>query len=135
MRPGRFVALRDAVISQRIWSGRDSIHFESLPCACRRDSAVIKEEIKSFLANRRISQAVVAQVTGQSELHLHPYRPAVQVNCSHLVESQDPTPSPPYNEDTTSSTQLYPTKIIINGLVAFCVLYNECATLSPCVCM
>lgn len=40
-------------------------------CACRRDSAVIKEEIKSFLANRRISQAVVAQVTGQSELLLH----------------------------------------------------------------
>lgn len=31
---------------------------------CRRDSSVIKEEIKSFLANRRISQAVVAQVTG-----------------------------------------------------------------------
>ncbi|MEQ2164135.1 hypothetical protein GOODEAATRI_003397 [Goodea atripinnis] len=30
----------------------------------RRDSSVIKEEIKSFLANRRISQAVVAQVTG-----------------------------------------------------------------------
>ncbi|MEQ2199321.1 hypothetical protein XENOCAPTIV_009484 [Xenoophorus captivus] len=29
----------------------------------RRDSSVIKEEIKSFLANRRISQAVVAQVT------------------------------------------------------------------------
>ncbi|XP_028999233.1 homeobox-containing protein 1-like isoform X2 [Betta splendens] len=33
----------------------------------RRDSAVIKEEIKSFLANRRISQAVVAQVTGISQ--------------------------------------------------------------------
>ncbi|XP_061876758.1 homeobox-containing protein 1-like isoform X4 [Entelurus aequoreus] len=30
----------------------------------RRDSAVIKDEVKSFLANRRISQAVVAQVTG-----------------------------------------------------------------------
>uniref|UniRef100_A0A8D0I831 Homeobox containing 1 n=1 Tax=Sus scrofa TaxID=9823 RepID=A0A8D0I831_PIG len=29
-----------------------------------RDSSVIKEEIKAFLANRRISQAVVAQVTG-----------------------------------------------------------------------
>ncbi|XP_010183663.1 PREDICTED: homeobox-containing protein 1, partial [Mesitornis unicolor] len=29
----------------------------------RRDSSVIKEEIKAFLANRRISQAVVAQVT------------------------------------------------------------------------
>lgn len=37
--------------------------------ACRRDSAVIKEEIKSFLANRRISQAVVAQVTGEYQLH------------------------------------------------------------------
>ncbi|XP_068432963.1 homeobox-containing protein 1-like isoform X2 [Clinocottus analis] len=33
----------------------------------RRDSAMIKEEIKSFLANRRISQAVVAQVTGISQ--------------------------------------------------------------------
>lgn len=32
---------------------------------CRRDSAIIKEEIKTFLGNRRISQAVVAQVTGQ----------------------------------------------------------------------
>ncbi|XP_061748281.1 homeobox-containing protein 1-like isoform X4 [Nerophis ophidion] len=30
----------------------------------RRDSGVIKDEVKSFLANRRISQAVVAQVTG-----------------------------------------------------------------------
>lgn len=33
----------------------------------RRDSSMIKEEIKSFLANRRISQAVVAQVTGISQ--------------------------------------------------------------------
>ncbi|XP_069089886.1 homeobox-containing protein 1 isoform X2 [Pleurodeles waltl] len=32
-----------------------------------RDSSVIKEEIKAFLANRRISQAVVAQVTGISQ--------------------------------------------------------------------
>ncbi|KAG8445866.1 hypothetical protein GDO86_010597 [Hymenochirus boettgeri] len=33
----------------------------------RRDSSVIKEEIKAFLGNRRISQAVVAQVTGISQ--------------------------------------------------------------------
>ncbi|XP_067116643.1 homeobox-containing protein 1a isoform X4 [Osmerus mordax] len=33
----------------------------------RRDSAIIKEEIKTFLGNRRISQAVVAQVTGISQ--------------------------------------------------------------------
>ncbi|XP_077450646.1 homeobox-containing protein 1-like [Stigmatopora argus] len=33
----------------------------------RRDSGIIKEEIKCFLANRRISQAVVAQVTGISQ--------------------------------------------------------------------
>ncbi|XP_061748263.1 homeobox-containing protein 1-like isoform X1 [Nerophis ophidion] len=33
----------------------------------RRDSGVIKDEVKSFLANRRISQAVVAQVTGISQ--------------------------------------------------------------------
>uniref|UniRef100_A0A4W5LCE4 Homeobox-containing protein 1 n=1 Tax=Hucho hucho TaxID=62062 RepID=A0A4W5LCE4_9TELE len=32
-----------------------------------RDSAIIKEEIKAFLGNRRISQAVVAQVTGISQ--------------------------------------------------------------------
>lgn len=34
---------------------------------------MIKEEIKAFLANRRISQAVVAQVTGKSleESFLH----------------------------------------------------------------
>lgn len=31
---------------------------------------MIKEEIKSFLATRRISQAVVAQVTGEYQLHL-----------------------------------------------------------------
>lgn len=63
---------------------------ENVTCACRRDSAVIKEEIKSFLANRRISQAVVAQVTGQSELHLHPDRQDLLFGASHLVESQDP---------------------------------------------
>lgn len=33
----------------------------------RRDSSIVKEEIKAFLANRRISQAVVAQVTGISQ--------------------------------------------------------------------
>ncbi|KAK6297807.1 hypothetical protein J4Q44_G00323900 [Coregonus suidteri] len=33
----------------------------------RRDSSIVKEEIKSFLGNRRISQAVVAQVTGISQ--------------------------------------------------------------------
>lgn len=37
----------------------------------RRDSSVIKEEIKAFLANRRISQAVVAQVTGKSHRALY----------------------------------------------------------------
>lgn len=30
----------------------------------RKDSNIIKEEIKAFLGSRRISQAVVAQVTG-----------------------------------------------------------------------
>ncbi|KAJ8271048.1 hypothetical protein GJAV_G00122180 [Gymnothorax javanicus] len=33
----------------------------------RRDSGMVKEEIKAFLGNRRISQAVVAQVTGISQ--------------------------------------------------------------------
>ncbi|XP_067097107.1 homeobox-containing protein 1 isoform X2 [Osmerus mordax] len=33
----------------------------------RRDSSIVKEEIKAFLGNRRISQAVVAQVTGISQ--------------------------------------------------------------------
>ncbi|MEQ2249873.1 Homeobox-containing protein 1 [Ilyodon furcidens] len=32
-----------------------------------RDSSLVKEEIKAFLGNRRISQAVVAQVTGISQ--------------------------------------------------------------------
>lgn len=59
-------------------------------CACRRDSAVIKEEIKSFLANRRISQAVVAQVTGQSELLLHSDGWDLLVGACRLLESQDP---------------------------------------------
>uniref|UniRef100_G3TSJ2 Homeobox containing 1 n=1 Tax=Loxodonta africana TaxID=9785 RepID=G3TSJ2_LOXAF len=39
----------------------------------RRDSSVIKEEIKAFLANRRISQAVVAQVTAITEKRLGPW--------------------------------------------------------------
>ncbi|XP_065112623.1 homeobox-containing protein 1 isoform X2 [Paramisgurnus dabryanus] len=33
----------------------------------RRDSTLVKDEIKAFLGNRRISQAVVAQVTGISQ--------------------------------------------------------------------
>ncbi|KAM4694725.1 homeobox-containing protein 1 isoform 1-T2 [Discoglossus pictus] len=40
---------------------------EELMRSVKRDSGVIKEEIKAFLANRRISQAVVAQVTGISQ--------------------------------------------------------------------
>ncbi|XP_058485275.1 homeobox-containing protein 1-like isoform X2 [Solea solea] len=40
---------------------------EKVEYLMRRDSVLIKEEIKSFLANRRISQAVVAQVTGISQ--------------------------------------------------------------------
>ncbi|XP_069751651.1 homeobox-containing protein 1-like isoform X3 [Narcine bancroftii] len=36
----------------------------------RRDSNVVKEEIKAFLANRRISQAVVGQVTGISQSYI-----------------------------------------------------------------
>ncbi|KAM4528837.1 homeobox-containing protein 1 isoform 4-T4 [Fundulus diaphanus] len=37
----------------------------------RRDSSLVKEEIKAFLGNRRISQAVVAQVTGAT-LNMRP---------------------------------------------------------------
>uniref|UniRef100_UPI00358E13AA homeobox-containing protein 1 isoform X4 n=1 Tax=Myxine glutinosa TaxID=7769 RepID=UPI00358E13AA len=36
----------------------------------RRDSAIVKEEIKTFLANRRISQAIVGQVTGISQSYI-----------------------------------------------------------------
>ncbi|GCC26849.1 hypothetical protein chiPu_0005269 [Chiloscyllium punctatum] len=36
----------------------------------RRDSNAVKEEIKAFLANRRISQAVVGQVTGISQSYI-----------------------------------------------------------------
>lgn len=35
-----------------------------LRCFCRRDSNLVKEEIRAFLNNRRISQAIVGQVTG-----------------------------------------------------------------------
>ncbi|KAL4629478.1 homeobox-containing protein 1-like isoform X2 [Arapaima gigas] len=36
----------------------------------RRDSSLVKEEIKAFLNNRRISQAVVGQVTGISQSYI-----------------------------------------------------------------
>ncbi|RXM93574.1 Homeobox-containing protein 1 [Acipenser ruthenus] len=36
----------------------------------RRDSSVVKEEIKVFLNNRRISQAIVGQVTGISQSYI-----------------------------------------------------------------
>ncbi|XP_023816013.1 homeobox-containing protein 1 isoform X1 [Oryzias latipes] len=36
----------------------------------RRDSNLVKEEIKSFLNNRRISQAIVGQVTGISQSYI-----------------------------------------------------------------
>lgn len=48
------------------WRSRPGFAKHQLLCARRRDSALIKEEVKSFLANRRISQAVVAQVTGKN---------------------------------------------------------------------
>lgn len=48
------------------WCFRVKCMLFFVAICCRRDSAVIKEEVKSFLANRRISQAVVAQVTGES---------------------------------------------------------------------
>lgn len=48
----------------------------------RRDSSVIKEEIKAFLANRRISQAVVAQVTGKSRRALYSRIMSVSAVCA-----------------------------------------------------
>lgn len=48
---------------------------------------MIKEEIKSFLANRRISQAVVAQVTGEYKLNLF-----VKTQAEMLVCEQAPDP-------------------------------------------
>ncbi|KPP78208.1 hypothetical protein Z043_102296, partial [Scleropages formosus] len=36
----------------------------------RRDSSLVKEEIKAFLNNRRISQAIVGQVTGISQSYI-----------------------------------------------------------------
>lgn len=38
-------------------------------CFYRRDSNLVKEEIKTFLNNRRISQAIVGQVTGTAQLY------------------------------------------------------------------
>lgn len=69
------------------------------PCVCRRDSAVIKDEIKSFLANRRISQAVVAQVTGEYHLPLRPGQPdhpPETVCVSASVRPADDTDPPPF---------------------------------------
>lgn len=39
-------------------------------CFYRRDSNLVKEEIKTFLNNRRISQAIVGQVTGTRLLRM-----------------------------------------------------------------
>lgn len=45
---------------------------------------MIKEEIKAFLANRRISQAVVAQVTGKSLKSLFSFwEPCLSRLCVH----------------------------------------------------
>lgn len=50
---------------------------------------MIKEEIKSFLANRRISQAVVAQVTGEYKLNLFGKTQAEMLVC--VNKHQTPT--------------------------------------------
>lgn len=71
----------------------------------RRDSALIKEEIKSFLANRRISQAVVAQVTGESQLchfnQIHKIQPGKSWYCM-LASIQ------PLDENRSGSVPLSP---------------------------
>ncbi|KAG8005049.1 Homeobox-containing protein 1 [Nibea albiflora] len=42
----------------------------SAPLSSQRDSNLVKEEIKTFLNNRRISQAIVGQVTGISQSYI-----------------------------------------------------------------
>ncbi|XP_062857778.1 homeobox-containing protein 1 isoform X3 [Trichomycterus rosablanca] len=69
--PPRFAALGQAAAAVRPY-GFDGTEEEldvddKVEELMRRDSSMVKEEIKAFLANRRISQAVVAQVTGISQ--------------------------------------------------------------------
>lgn len=82
-------------------------------CVCRRDSAVIKDEIKSFLANRRISQAVVAQVTGEYHLPLQPGQlnhPQKLFACQHPLLSlqgsaRAGSPTGSFSRDQTSASR------------------------------
>ncbi|XP_077376310.1 homeobox-containing protein 1-like isoform X2 [Festucalex cinctus] len=64
----RFPLVGGGAVGYGFEVGDDDVDVdEKVEDLMRRDSGVIKEEIKSFLASRRISQAVVAQVTGISQ--------------------------------------------------------------------
>ncbi|XP_061621364.1 homeobox-containing protein 1-like isoform X1 [Phyllopteryx taeniolatus] len=64
----RFPLVGGGVVGYGFETGDEDVDVdEKVEDLMRRDSGVIKEEIKCFLANRRISQAVVAQVTGISQ--------------------------------------------------------------------
>ncbi|XP_061670785.1 homeobox-containing protein 1-like isoform X2 [Syngnathoides biaculeatus] len=64
----RFPLVGGSVLGYGFETGDEDVDVdEKVEDLMRRDSGVVKEEIKCFLANRRISQAVVAQVTGISQ--------------------------------------------------------------------
>uniref|UniRef100_A0A3Q2YJ95 Homeobox-containing protein 1 n=1 Tax=Hippocampus comes TaxID=109280 RepID=A0A3Q2YJ95_HIPCM len=64
----RFPLVGGGVVGFGFEAGDDDVDVdEKVEDLMRRDSGVMKEEIKCFLASRRISQAVVAQVTGISQ--------------------------------------------------------------------
>ncbi|XP_077420672.1 homeobox-containing protein 1-like isoform X2 [Vanacampus margaritifer] len=64
----RFPLVGGGAVGYGFEVGDDDVDVdEKVEDLMRRDSGVIKEEIKCFLASRRISQAVVAQVTGISQ--------------------------------------------------------------------
>ncbi|XP_051919403.1 homeobox-containing protein 1-like isoform X2 [Hippocampus zosterae] len=67
----RFPLVGGGVVGFGFEAGDDDVDVdEKVEDLMRRDSGVMKEEIKCFLASRRISQAVVAQVTGISQSHI-----------------------------------------------------------------
>nr|XP_034959472.1 homeobox-containing protein 1-like isoform X2 [Zootoca vivipara] len=82
-------------------------------------SSVIKEEIKAFLANRRISQAVVAQVTGKSS----------------ETPSSPPRPPTPLHSSAPPSRRLLLPAQMLGYRLAFCIAVQICQLSHDNVCL
>ncbi|XP_061787555.1 homeobox-containing protein 1 isoform X1 [Nerophis lumbriciformis] len=80
----------------------------------RRDSNLVKEEIKTFLNNRRISQAIVGQVTGISQSYISQWllQQGLEMSDSkrrafyrwYLLERNNPGPRWSENQHSVSPT-------------------------------